>query len=283
MQVAGAIASAFEAHGIPGYLAVASSIQESNLNPDARQNGGDSAMGLFQSFPTGAAGGQAHRAEVIKAFSNPGKPVTNYWPATHQIIDAVGWWAPKKPITNPPQDWTKRAQGAGDPNYGQNVASHFAEARQLIQQYQASGGDVRNAIVANGLWGIAHEPQIHYSEGGNRLDALGNPRQLPLYTDCSAWCILCYKWANAPDPTGSNFIGNTNTLLGHLKHISQSQVQPGDIVIFSNPDHAGLVISVGQGGIIMSSHGAESGPIRISVSDESRYHSGPITYLKGGM
>jgi|SRR5579884_1120669 len=144
---------------------------------------------------------------------------------------------------------------------------------------------LRQAVVANAQWGIANEPQIHYAET-RPIDALHQPRRLPLTTDCSGFATLCYAWAGAPDPNGLDYSGEgwTGTLLTHLKPIAKSAVQPGDLVVWGAPPghHVALVLEPGSDPLLCS-HGQERGPCEIRFSVESAYQPSQVTWLSGGI
>lgn len=143
---------------------------------------------------------------------------------------------------------------------------------------------LREAIVDNALWGVDHEPDIHYSQGAKRFAALHTPRTLPLYTDCSAFATLCYAWAGAPDPNGLDYNGTgyTGTLLLNLERINQADLQPGDLVVFGprGGDHVVIVIEAGADPLTVS-HGQEKGPIKVRLSVEARAHRPPVMCLRG--
>src|SRR3974390_1632763 len=95
---------------------------------------------------------------------------------------------------------------------------------------------------------IAREPQIHYAQL-RPIDGLGQPRKLPLSTDCSGFATLCYAWAGAPDPNGLGHPGGgwTGTLLEHMRAIGADGVQPGDLVVWGPPPghHVAIVLERG--------------------------------------
>lgn len=156
------------------------------------------------------------------------------------------------------------------------------DARRRARQHDAAKSlTVREQIVANANWGIAHEPEIHYLQS-RPIDALDEARRLPLHTDCSGFSTLCYAWAGAPDPNGLDFSGQgyTGTMLRHMQRIPQSAVQPGDLVIWG-PDpghHVALVLEAGPDPLLCS-HGQEKGPFAIRFSEETRYQPAPVTWL----
>jgi Putative peptidoglycan binding domain len=144
---------------------------------------------------------------------------------------------------------------------------------------------LREAIVANARWGIANQPLIHYAQL-RPIDALHEPRRLPLTTDCSGFVTLCYVWAGAPDPNGLGCSGAgwTGTLLEHLKPLAAEAVQPGDLVVFGPPPgkHVALVLERGADPLLCS-HGQECGPVAVRFSEESRSHAPPVTWLSAGV
>jgi hypothetical protein len=142
---------------------------------------------------------------------------------------------------------------------------------------------VREKFVEMMLWGIAHEPSIHYREA--RPIPEGLPiHTYPFVTDCSGWLTLMAKWAGAPDPNGNGFSGEgyTGTMIEHCRHITKEMLRPGDLIVFgAYPGHHVVgVIEPGDDPVV-GSHGQEAGPIRTTESDELKYqpHTG-IYYLK---
>lgn len=141
---------------------------------------------------------------------------------------------------------------------------------------------LRAKIVAEALWGVTNTAAIHY-EQRRPIDGLGQRRKLPLYTDCSGFVTLCYKWAGVPeDPNGNNYNGSgyTGTLLNHMTPVSLSQVQPGDLVLWARDGvtkHVSLVVETGSDPLLVS-HGQESGPYTVSFSASNRSRAGDTVY-----
>ena len=159
-------------------------------------------------------------------------------------------------------------------------ASYQARRAQRLQQAKGGAG-LRARIVQLARWGIRNEPQIHYQQL-RPVDGIDHPKKLPLYTDCSGFSTLCYKWAGSPvDPNGGNWTGAyTGTMLTHCRHIPQSAVRPGDLVVWGAypGHHVALVLEAG-GDPLLCSHGQEKGPLAIPFSVESRYQPTPATWL----
>lgn len=143
----------------------------------------------------------------------------------------------------------------------------------------------RDDIVANALWGVDNEPDIHYSQGPQRLVAIGMPRSLPLYTDCSGFYTLCCNWAGVPDPNGLNYngYGFTGTLLQYMEEIPLEQACRGDAIIYGpgTGDHVVLIVSdEGTDNPWVVSHGQERGPIKLRHLDEASSHRAPVRVLR---
>jgi hypothetical protein len=140
---------------------------------------------------------------------------------------------------------------------------------------------VRAEIVEVARWGIRNAARIHDTEAR----PMPLRRGLPLATDCSGFATLCYYLAGAPDPNGLGYIGQgyTGTLLRHLPHVPQDKARPGDLVVWGRypGHHCALVLEPGDDPLL-ASHGSESGPLEIRLSDEQRLQDGrPATWLDG--
>jgi hypothetical protein len=148
---------------------------------------------------------------------------------------------------------------------------------------------LRGRIVAASLWGVGHGAQIHYSQAGiQRLSWLERkPYALPLYVDSSSFVTWCYWVAGAPNPNGTAYnLRNpayTGTLLQHMKQISESDVAPGDVVVWTPPASGYSTAVVVEGGKdpLLVSQGSERGPIRVRFSKadasfRARGHDNPI-------
>lgn len=164
---------------------------------------------------------------------------------------------------------------------GDALPADYKKRQAQRKQTLAQGDSVRKAIVDFARWGIANEPQIHYQQL-RPMDGIGQPKKLPLQTDCSGFVTLCYKWAGGPDPNGAKFCGQgyTGTMLQACKHIARTAAQPGDLVIWGPPpgNHVAMVIEAGADPLLVS-HGQEKGPIAIRFSVETKYQPAPATWL----
>ncbi|MFZ5890749.1 MAG: peptidoglycan-binding protein [Myxococcota bacterium] len=128
---------------------------------------------------------------------------------------------------------------------------------------------LRTKIVRHGKWGVAHKGQIHYRQS-RPIDGINKPHKLPLYTDCSGFVTLCYKWAGAPDPNGNGYDGSgyTGTLDAHMRHIPHAKIHPGDLLLWKGK-HVSLVVAAGPDPLLVS-HGEESGPYQIRFSAQKK-------------
>ena len=135
--------------------------------------------------------------------------------------------------------------------------------------------DTRNAQVAWAEWGAANHQHFNYSEGADRMNAIGVwPPKFPINTDCSGSCTLWAFLANGNDPNGLNFDheGYTGTFLSHEEHLALwvknakgvlvEDVLPGDYVVYGpgTGEHVAIIVKVNGNDILTVSHGAQGGP-----------------------
>jgi hypothetical protein len=186
------------------------------------------------------------------------------------------------------------SNGTGAPWFGHGSAAYYAiqdQVKAAVKRYIANPGQydggqtsvvtpnsVRQAIVDNAMWGVANNAQIGYGQDNTRWPKPRNdwivkpPRSLPMSTDCSGFVHACYKWANAPCPSGgSQWTGFTGTMVSHGKQIGINDTQPGDFVIFGSGDgdHTALIVQTDSVNPMLVSHGQESDPRKISLRDEA--------------
>lgn len=156
-------------------------------------------------------------------------------------------------------------------------AYHAAVAAQ--QDPDATASSHRAALVKWAKWGVAHNPEIHYTEGPARDDYLhGAKGHLPLSTDCSGFVTYCYWAAGLPDPSGLHYayLGYTGTLLANAyKHgkvlTNLALARPGDLIVIGPGTgwHTTICIESGADPIVVS-HGSEPGPLSEHQSYDSR-------------
>ena len=126
-----------------------------------------------------------------------------------------------------------------------------------------------------------HTGHVHYSEGSNRMSAIGQwPIKFPVTTDCSGFVTLVLWLAGVSDPNGLhyNHEGYTGTLLSHEAHVAHfvknlsgvavENVRVGDLVVYGpgTGDHVALIIEVSGPDILTISHGQEGDPSYVWVN-----------------
>jgi hypothetical protein len=133
---------------------------------------------------------------------------------------------------------------------------------------------VRNRLIAYMAWGVRNAYSIHYSQGGLRMFGVRTtPMHLPLYTDCSAFVTILYKWAGGPDPNGLGFngFGYTGTIIAHCQQLPNAAAcKPGDLVTYGsgNGHHVSMVYKAGSNPLLCS-HGQESDPRFVYLSEQA--------------
>jgi len=131
--------------------------------------------------------------------------------------------------------------------------------------------DVRNNIVAWAHWGVKNKAHFIYSEGPQRMSAIGVwPIRFPITADCSATFTYWYWLGGAADPNklGYTHQGYTGTLLSAGKHIPIADVLPGDAVVYgpSTGWHVGIVVEVHGTDILTVSMGQNGDPSYVWVN-----------------
>lgn len=303
------IVSVFEGKGIPGRLGVAIALQESgSLDPEARQPNGDHAIGLFQTFPTGAGGSRSHASFLRQAFNDTSRPVTAHYTASMQIADAADWTAAAKNGNaalgihpSPPfsigdandfdhcAQWAQAAQAAGvDYRTDTRFVQNWAKAKQLIEHaanHPAAATGARALVVQYANQCLGQNGQFTYTHGGRPISQHTEKGKM-FATDCSGWVTALYGWAtdwnNAYDPngpanryregyTGSMFSASNGTT------IDASKIQPGDLIIYgpSGVDHVNVYI--GDGKMLGAGSIVNGIPFHYSFPDDNHFWPGPAT------
>jgi hypothetical protein len=146
----------------------------------------------------------------------------------------------------------------------------------------ATIAQVRQNMVSNCQWAVAHHNQFTYAE--IRPWPITPPRTLPVTTDCSGFAEMMARWSGAADPSGAGFngSGNTDTMLAYSEHIPRAETQPGDFAVFGlNPSQHVVVLmqsaAAGNGAMCVS-HGRQGDPVQVPLSEE--IVAQPITFLR---
>jgi len=164
---------------------------------------------------------------------------------------------------------------------GTSLPPAFQAAAAARKHDLAKGLTVRDNIVKAAQWGLDNEPKIAYQQL-RPIDGIKDAFKLPLQTDCSGFVTLCYAWSGAPDPNGNNYSGAgfTGTLISNGRPIPRSAVQPGDVVVFGpgTGDHVCLVLTA-EADPWLVSHGQEKGPIKIRLSQETKFQKPPVRWF----
>lgn len=143
--------------------------------------------------------------------------------------------------------------------------------------------NVRSEIVKWAHWGVQEHSRFTYSEGPDRMEAIGNVGALPISSDCSAFVTICYNWAGAPDPNGLNYNheGYTGTLVSHGAQIALSDVLPGDVVIYGDGPgiHTALIVENGPDPLTVSM-GEQGDPNYVHVSQGNPQPGSPVRFFR---
>lgn len=143
-------------------------------------------------------------------------------------------------------------------------------------------------VVKWARWGTANSKHFTYSEGSDRMTAIGTPAgTLPITCDCSAFVTLCFFWAGLPDPNGLryNHEGYTGTLLSHGKRVALKNVRAGDVVVYGTGTgvHTAIVVEASLTGRILTvSMGQNGDPSYVWTTGPTQPFDGrtPQTFLR---
>jgi hypothetical protein len=151
----------------------------------------------------------------------------------------------------------------------------------------------RNAVVSYCKVFNAHQSQIGYEQvrpfpivaGPTLIELLDKSEDFNDW-DCSGSTVEIFHCAGLQDPTGFNFagLGNTSTMLGHLKHYTDpSRAQPGALVIFGadlglGNQHVAIVVEAGKDPELFS-HGSANKALLLPLSAEQSAHAGSTVFL----
>lgn len=147
--------------------------------------------------------------------------------------------------------------------------------------------DTRSAIVAWAQWAVANKKHFNYSEGSNRSEAIGvYPPRFPMFMDCSMFVTWCYYMSGAlHDPTNeagfATHTGYTGTELGVGQEIPESQVLPGDTVVYGNGTgvHTALIVGTGSDPKTISM-GEQGDPSYVTVATGNPVPGQQVRFLR---
>lgn len=139
-------------------------------------------------------------------------------------------------------------------------------------------------------WLISKAPQIHYvavrpmpERALTYAEAVATFRRGgTIGDDCSGMVTLLCRWAGLKDPSGFGYngFGNSSTMFDHLKHYTSARdAKPGALVVFGPSVHVCMVQERNGDNPWLFSHGQESGPLHISLEEESAFHAGQARYF----
>jgi len=175
----------------------------------------------------------------------------------------------------------------------QRLYPHIGPAGRRSLKTVARRWAVRDKMVAEQEWGLANADKIHYPPHDDRAPGetaaaieRWQEHELPIMLDCSeyATCIAAAAGAQDPTKTGWGAKGSvyTGTMLTGCREIQKNQLKPGDFVVFGpgTGEHTCVVLSVEDPDEpLLTSHGQDIGPIRITLTEESHFHDEPVRFL----
>ena len=139
--------------------------------------------------------------------------------------------------------------------------------------------EARRATVRAALAGLENISMVHYTQGADRWDGIGNNRvaakgKVPHHSDCSSfstWCLwngLNLGFGVGDVVNGLDWsAGYTGTMLQNGKQVRRVEnVRQGDCVLYGTKwpgSHVAIVVGRQDGIPMVVSHGSEEGPFFI--------------------
>jgi hypothetical protein len=139
--------------------------------------------------------------------------------------------------------------------------------------------EARRATVRAALAGLDNISMIHYTQGPDRWDGIGNNRvaakgKVPHHSDCSSfatWCLwngLNLGFGVGDVVNGLDWsAGYTGTMLQNGKQVRRVEnVRQGDCALYGTKwpgSHVAIVVGRQDGVPMVVSHGSEEGPFFI--------------------
>lgn len=231
-------------------------------------------------------GARALQTALAAAGLYPEKEIDDvYGPATARAVEKAKW-----NLGYPTTGIHRGHEIAGDQLMGylagkRELPSAYKLRRQQRLDTTTPEQKARAALVAHMAWAVANEPSIVYAQT-RPMEALHHVRPARWTTDCSEFVTTLCCWAGVPDPNGLGYNGQgwTGTLLAHCHHLTQSELQVGDLVVFGAAPghHVAMVYELGADPVLCSM-GQTSDPRLISLSAEragqARAGHGTTTFL----
>lgn len=151
-------------------------------------------------------------------------------------------------------------------------SSGAVQADKQITSPRTLDGVAQAAVIAAKMQSQFHN--WHYNNQSGRTND-GNGLFDPPHTfDCSGFTEACYKAAGMPDPSpGSNWAGNSNSIMSNSTKIDARSAVPGDVLIWG--DHITVYVGGGQN----VSMGAEGDPTQGPTSADINGISNFIGYF----
>lgn len=112
-----------------------------------------------------------------------------------------------------------------------------------------ASGSMRESLVKQARWALAHKSAYHYAQIGPPLATLRSRPVSGHRFDCSLFVTLVYKAAGAPDPNGADYKGAMFTGSLVANGTKTNDPQPGDLAFYgSGPpyDHVAMYVGNGQ-------------------------------------
>jgi len=156
-----------------------------------------------------------------------------------------------------------------------------AELKKLsgvtIKGNHATGGTPRERLKAVALASAAacasgKRPNFYSQPGSWNVDRVITGESSGMRSDCSQWFTSVYKACGLEDPNGTGYTGGyTGTLVAQGKRISESELQPGDAIIYGSGTGFHVEMYVGPGNKTIGHGSAPIDPGVINLTGNGDY------------
>lgn len=135
----------------------------------------------------------------------------------------------------------------------EDIQEEIKKLGVIIQGNTASGGTPRQRLKAVALASASacangRRPNFYSQAGSWDVGHCITGERSGHRSDCSSWFTSVYKSCGLPDPNGLNYSGGfTGTLVSNGRQIRESQLKPGDAIIYGPGDGHHVEMYVGPG------------------------------------
>jgi NlpC/P60 family len=204
------------------------------------------------------------RAQATVSIAEPGSVIEVYGMGVADGRWLVSEWSrglwdpfsdttlttPEAALPEPPGEEAQALPGesggfASELGTGLGLAGGVAAGARVAGGVSAFGTP-RQRVVAAAERALALKSKYRYRQVRPYAGSLFSPEAFDR-TDCSAFAILCYKYAGVGDPSGEGFSGYGNTIFLWSRGVATADPQPGDLAFYGPGNTTHVAVYIGDG------------------------------------